>query len=78
VDAHTVLSIAKKAGRTMFTEMVSAKRLDAQTVELASKRNGTIVSVSRLSVDPDGSSIHAVFENKESGDKSAFDFEKQK
>jgi len=58
--------------------MVSAKLLDARTVELTSKRNGKIVSVSRLSVAPDGNSIHAVFENKESGSKIAFDFEKQK
>ena len=58
--------------------MVSAKLLDARTVELTSKRNGKIVSVSRLSVAPDGNSIHAVFENKESGSKTAFDFEKQK
>lgn len=58
--------------------MVSAKLLDARTVELTSKRNGEIVSFSRLSVAPDGNSIHAVFENKESGGKTAFDFEKQK
>ena len=58
--------------------MVSAKLLDARTVELTSKRNGKIVSVSRLSVAPDGNSIHAAFENKESGSKTAFDFAKQK
>jgi len=58
--------------------MVSAKLLDARTVELASKRNGKIVSISRLSVDPDGNSIHATFENRESGRKTAFDLEKQK
>jgi hypothetical protein len=58
--------------------MVSAKLLDARTVELTSKRNGKIVSVSRLSVAPDGNAIHAVFENKESGGKTTFDFEKQK
>ena len=37
-----------------------------------------VVSISRLSVAPDGNSIHAVFENKESGSKAAFDLEKQK
>ena len=58
--------------------MVSAKLLDARTVELTSKRNGKIVSVSRLSVAPDGNSIHAVFENKGSDSKTEFDFEKQK
>jgi hypothetical protein len=57
--------------------MVSAKLLDARTVELTSKRNGKIVSISRLSVSPDGHLIHVVFENTESGGKSAFDFEKQ-
>jgi hypothetical protein len=58
--------------------MVSAKLLDARTVVLTSKRNGKIVSVSRLSVAPDGNSIHAVFENTESATKTEFDFEKQK
>jgi hypothetical protein len=58
--------------------MVSAKLLDARTMELTSKRNGKVVSVSRLSVAPDGNSIHVVFENKGSGGKTAFDFEKQK
>lgn len=57
--------------------MVSAKLLDARTVELTSKRDGEIVSVSRLSVTPDGKVIHAVFENKEGGSKVAFDFEKE-
>jgi hypothetical protein len=58
--------------------MVSAKLLDARTVELTSKRGGKIVSVSRLSVAPDGNSIHAVFENAESATRTVFDFEKQK
>jgi len=58
--------------------MVSAKLLDARTVELTSKRNGKIVSISRMSVAPGGNSIHGVFENKESNSKTAFDFEKQK
>jgi hypothetical protein len=57
--------------------MVSAKLLNASTVELTSKRNGRIVSISRLSVAPDGNSIHVVFENKESDTKTAFDFEKE-
>jgi hypothetical protein len=57
---------------------VSAKLLNARTVELTSKRNGKIVSVSRLSVAADGNSIHAVFESKESEGKTAFDLERQK
>jgi len=57
--------------------MVSARLLDARTVELTSKRNGKTVSISHLSVAPDGNSIHVVFENKESGIKTASDLEKQ-
>ena len=57
--------------------MVSAKLIDARTVELTSKRDGKIVSISRLSVAADGNTIHAVFENKASGSKTDFDFEKQ-
>jgi hypothetical protein len=58
--------------------MVSAKLLDARTVELTSKRNGKVVSISRLSVAPDGNSIHAVFEDTGSVTKAEFDLEKQK
>jgi hypothetical protein len=58
--------------------MVSARLLDTRTVELTSKRNGKVVSVSRLSVALDGNTIHAVFDNKESNSKAEFDFEKQK
>jgi|SRR5215468_12474219 len=58
--------------------MVSAKLLNTRTVELTSKRNGKIVSIARLTVAPDGNSIHAILENPESGGKTAFDFEKQK
>jgi len=50
--------------------MVSAKLLDARTVEPSSKRDGKIVSISRLSVAPDGKSIQVVFKNPESGDKT--------
>ena len=57
--------------------MVSAKLLDARTVELTSKRHRKIVSVSRLSVTPDGKLIHAVFENKEANSILTFNFEKQ-
>ena len=66
--------VADDPGHTM----VSAKLLDARTVEITTKRNGKIASVSRLSVAPDGNSIHTVFQNKESDSKTAFDFEKQK
>jgi len=57
--------------------MVSARLVNLSTVELTSKRNGKIVSVSHLSVTPDGKLIHAVFENKEGNTKTTFDFEKQ-
>jgi hypothetical protein len=58
--------------------MISAKLIDVRTVELTSKRSGKIVIVSRLSVAPDGNSIHGTFEDKESDTKSAVDFEKQR
>jgi hypothetical protein len=58
--------------------MISAKLVDARTVELTSERDGKVVTISRLSVTPDGNSIHATVEDKEADTKSAFDFEKQK
>ena len=57
--------------------MVSAKLLSANTVELTHKRNGKIVSISHMSVAPDGKSIHVVFENKEANATTNFDFQKQ-
>lgn len=57
--------------------MISAKLIDARTVELTSQRNGVVVVISRLSVARDGNSIHGTLEGKESGTKSAFDFKKQ-
>ena len=56
-------------GRTL----VSAKRLDGDTVELTSKRNGEVVAVKRMSVMPDRKSIHVVFEAKEGTTIMAFD-----
>jgi hypothetical protein len=57
--------------------MVAAKLLNPNTVELTSKRDGKIVSISHLSVTPDGKSIHVVFANKEADSKSAFDLDRQ-
>jgi hypothetical protein len=57
--------------------MVSANLLSKDTVELTSKRNGKIVSISHMTVRPDGKSIHVVFENKDADATSTFDFEKQ-
>lgn len=45
--------------------MVMLKLLDSSTVEQTNKRDGKIVSVLRLTVSPDGKTIHASYENKE-------------
>lgn len=58
--------------------LVAAKLIDSNTVELTHKRNDKIVSVARMTVAPDGSSIHVVFENKDTGAITAFDFHRQK
>jgi len=58
--------------------MVSAKLIGPATVELTHKRKGKIVSVSRMSVTPDGQTIHVAFENKEANSTTSFDFQKQR
>jgi hypothetical protein len=57
--------------------MVSLKLINANTVEQTGKRGGKIVSVMRLTVSPDGKSIHGVWESKEGNASDAFDMRKQ-
>ena len=56
---------------------VSLKLIDANTVEQTGKRDGKIISVMRLTVSPDGKSIHGVRENKEDNTTGAFEMHKQ-
>jgi hypothetical protein len=56
--------------------LVAAKLLNPNTVELTHKRKDKIVSVARLSVASDGKTIHVVFENKDAGTVTTFDFHK--
>ena len=58
--------------------LVAAKLLDRSTVELTHKRNDKVVSVARLTVAPDGKSLHAVFENKDTGTTTTFVFQRKK
>lgn len=57
--------------------LVSAKLLSSNEVELAHKRNNKIVSVSRMTADPDGKAIHVIFENKDAVTTTRFDFHRQ-
>ncbi len=57
--------------------MVSAKLLRPDTVELTSKRNGEVVSIKRMSVQPGGKSIHVVVKDKEGNTTMVFDMQKQ-
>jgi hypothetical protein len=57
--------------------MIAAKLLNPNTVELTHKRKDKIVSVARMTVAPDGKSIHVVFENKDAGTTTNFDFHKK-
>jgi hypothetical protein len=45
--------------------MVSVRRLDPNTVEITSKRDGRVVGILRLSVASNGKSIHVTFNNIE-------------
>lgn len=57
--------------------LVAAKLLNPSTVELTHKRNDKVVSVARMTVAPDGKTIHVVFENKDAGTTTNFDFHKK-
>ena len=47
--------------------MVSAKRIDENTVEEIDKRDGKIVEVARFTVSADGKTLTVSMENKTSG-----------
>src|SRR5215469_5504104 len=57
--------------------MVMLKLLDSNTVEQTNKREGKIVSVLRLTVAPDGKTIHASYENKEDNTTTRSEMRKQ-
>ena len=57
--------------------LIAAKLLDANKVELMHKRKDKIVSVSRMTVAPDGKTLHVVFENKDTGTTTTFEFKRQ-
>lgn len=57
--------------------LVAAKLVNGNTVELTHKRKDKIVSVARLSVAPDGKTLHVLFENKDAGTTTTFNYHKQ-
>lgn len=57
--------------------MVAAKLLAANEVLLTHKRKDKIVSTSHMTADPDGKTIHVVFENKDAGTTTIFEFHRQ-
>ena len=58
--------------------LVAAKLLNPSTVELTHKRKDKIVSVARLSVATDGKTLQVIFENKDGGTTTTFDFHRQR
>ena len=57
--------------------MVSLRLVSANTVEQTAKRDGKIVGVLRLTVAPDGVTIHGIYENKEDDTTTRFEMRKQ-
>jgi len=57
--------------------MVAARLLAPNEVLLTHKRKEKIVSTSQMTADPDGKTIHVVFENKDAGTTATFDFHRQ-
>jgi hypothetical protein len=57
--------------------MASVKLINPNTVELTQKREGKLIGILRLTVSPDGKSIHGTFESKLSNTSSSFEMQKQ-
>jgi hypothetical protein len=57
--------------------MVLLRLLSANTVEQTNKRDGKVVGVLRLTVAPDGKTIHATYENKENDATTRSEMRKQ-
>src|SRR5215472_13520878 len=57
--------------------MVSLKLVSPNSVEQTAKRDGKIVGVLRLTVAPDGATIHGTYENKEDNTTTGFEMRKQ-
>lgn len=57
--------------------MVSMKLLSPTTVEQTNKRGGKVVSILRLTLAPDGETIHATFEDKEANTTTNSEMRKQ-
>jgi len=57
--------------------MVSVKRLSANTIEQTNKREGKVVGILRLTVAPDGQTIHILYENKEANTTTTSEMRKQ-
>jgi hypothetical protein len=57
--------------------LVSLKKIDAHTIEETDKREGQVVSTTRMSVTPDGRSIRAVYTDTRRKTTTTFTMEKQ-
>jgi hypothetical protein len=57
--------------------MASVKLINPNTVELTQKREGKLIGILRLTVSPDGKSIHSTFESKLNNTSSSFEMQKQ-
>jgi hypothetical protein len=57
--------------------MVSLKRVSERIIEETDKHNGKVDSVTRITVSPDGKSIHVVIDDKRHGVTESFTMEKQ-
>jgi hypothetical protein len=58
-------------------DSVSLKRIDDHTIEATNKRDGKVISVSRISVSPDGKTLTEVADNKLTNRTSTFISEKE-
>jgi hypothetical protein len=57
--------------------MVSVKLLSRDTIEQVNQREGKVVSILRLTVAPDGKTIHTVYEDKEANTITRSEMRKQ-
>jgi hypothetical protein len=59
------------------TTSVVLKKIDSNTFEETDKRNGEVISVSKISVSPDGTSLTMVSQDKRRGMTDTFVAERE-
>ena len=59
------------------TTSVSLRKVDANTIEETGKRNGKVIGISRMTVQPDGKTMKVEYQDELTGDSMTYMAKKQ-